>query len=227
MYSLPIRNGVFRVLFQLSFTLLVSILVFFYSALSLTIIWSLAYLFTQKKIFSIAVLFHPLGLIIFTLTNGLRKSVYFSAIWVVFFLVCFLLQFDNHSIFYSLRLSEKTVDLSIIKLDIILTKSKELSIALFVFLILFFKKKKKKKKSSNQKGIGNYQELGSLSNYALMNKRIMFVFISFSLFSSLIMIGKKTPLYVILNSSSNVVISAAWGFQGATSFREFRKDRYH
>lgn len=61
-------------LFHVLFILVTFLLVFFYSGLSLVLLWTMAYIISNKKQFIIASLFHPLGIIFFVLVIVLSKK---------------------------------------------------------------------------------------------------------------------------------------------------------
>lgn len=75
--------------FDLLLIVLVVILTFFYSGLSLVVLWLVAYVYTKKTLFLIGGLFHPLGIVFFVLFLFFY-SLKSLLIFVVLFLFSFL-----------------------------------------------------------------------------------------------------------------------------------------
>lgn len=126
----------------LSILLLVFILCFFYSGLSLVILWLVAFLVTKKNIFIAGALFHPIGLIIYCFTFFvLRVGLLKLFITVLFcFVLFYLLTIQGY--FTSARYDYLRYDISLgnffelmrIVLD---RKANEIFVTLFVVSVCF------------------------------------------------------------------------------------------
>jgi len=174
------------------------ILIFFYSGLSLALLWAIAYFLTRKKIFIIGALFHPIGIIIFLIVSLVINNIK-PLIYVISIFLCFVMIESNFiGFFVSGQLDNANIDLSNLDLlilysDKIITKLSEIKFLVYLLIIYFIFKK---------------------IPFSFKIKYIIVVssMIVFSIFITLYMSNKSTLLYYLYidNNVDNYSIYATW-----------------
>ena len=91
-------NKKISVIYELFLLILLIYLIFFYSGLNLATIWLLAYIFSQRKIFLLGALFHPVSLILYLLTLVIMKRIKHLFFFILIFFFFF---FISNVYFYS------------------------------------------------------------------------------------------------------------------------------
>jgi hypothetical protein len=136
---------------KIVFIFFVSILIFFYSGLSISILYMISFFLTQKKERLLGVLFHPVILFLFPILAFFildKKLIYYLIkLYITFFLYCFLftkyqLQSSFSSDVIKLEIEASTlVDLFVYTYQAKYIEINTIIICLFIFL--FFLKKSK------------------------------------------------------------------------------------
>ena len=185
---------------------LIFIIAFFYSGLSLSLLWALALLKTNEKKFYLGTFFHPVALFIFLMVaiyKGRRDiAVYTSSI--AFFLG--FIFFMNYVAFFTSSVMEPSMlrnevllnSLPTLSLEVIRTKSNEFGIMSVIIFSLFL-----------------FRTFFSsiIDKISVVKVSFLFSLSSFIIFSVLILIlmsNKVTFISVVLTGDSNDVIYISW-----------------
>lgn len=106
-----INSGIIMVVFLLSF---------FYSGLSLTLLWLIALLITKKKIFLMGALFHPVGLVLVTIFILVTRIFLFRYFFMLFIFFITLYMLTAQSFFTSSKLINVRTNLNLNLNDLII-----------------------------------------------------------------------------------------------------------
>lgn len=196
-YGFVTGNRIIDFIVYFLISMLVVVLTFFYSALSLTLLWALAYRFTRNNILVLCCLFHPLSMVIFFVVGG--ASAFYKAFLVYLsFILLIMINYHYGLIeLYSLKKSDKTIDLLSMDFSVIYSKTTEL---IFSFTILIFVKYKLGKPVIKKKA-ANYS-----INKCVVLPTVFILMLALVFFMS----AKKTPINALVFGWDNIVIDAAW-----------------
>lgn len=178
---------------------MICLLVFFYSALSLSILWCIAYYFNRNRVLIIGSVFHPLGVVIYMIINGLKRlPVIFNLllIFLGFHVGYFLL---GSEFFFSLAESNVSLNLLKFDFDVVYSKSKEILFSIG-FILLFGRRMKM---IINKVSV-HFDQVIKVRNIMLVTVFTSFLFVFF------VTIDKDTPLVFLLSGDSNPVFRIAW-----------------
>lgn len=189
---------------QIFIVVSILILSFFYSGLSLVLLWLMALLITRKKIFLIGVLFHPLGLFLGGLLCLFFRSylkgyiIIISVTLISFFLLTSQGYFTSSmidNIRYRLPLSkEETMGLIIFSYE---SKVNELYAMVLILIVAYLSKTKLKRVVHHIKKL-NFPKVTVLSFCFLSIMALNFYFISkerHSLIIDTLSLNISTPIY--------------------------------
>lgn len=173
-------------------------LVFFYSGLSLSLLWSLAYLLSGRKVFLFGAYFHPISfLLFFLITIFTDKKIKYLLYSFIVFIVFIFLQSYVYSFFNVAKLSSwpQYIYMSSITIYIDKVTSKLAEIKMvFLFIIIYF--------------IDRKFSLKHRINYNFITISLM----AFSISVAIYMIPKGSLLYHIYSKQSidNLAIYTTW-----------------
>lgn len=199
------------------FLFMTYLLSFFYSGLSLSFLWGIAYFVSGKRIFLIGLFFHPVGIILYLMITASSKVLKFKYLIIAIFLFLSFVIIETYLIgfFTSGKLINGNVllvDLSEILAysDKLKTKVQEIKF-LFIILLLYLIFKKYK------------------FNFTINYSYIIVMLVCFSLFISVHMLSKPTLLYYLFSEQSidNYAIYISWFDFGVKDLDvEYRDLRY-
>ncbi|MCF6439043.1 hypothetical protein L1077_06340 [Pseudoalteromonas luteoviolacea] len=188
------------------------LLAFFYSGLSLVLLWFLSYLVTKKKVFLIGGLLHPVGIIIFLfgllfLKKDFLRFVFMLTLTLMLFYVSSKFNLLTAASYENFRY-ELTLDSLSTTLSLVFEKKQTELMGLVVILLLSFFAKAKFLASINVLArVYIHKNLLKSSSIFLC---VLFFFA---------MIGSPTLINSFLHFSYNDVIYAAWFDWGAKDLR--------
>ncbi|WP_237287694.1 hypothetical protein [Vibrio floridensis] len=184
-----------------SIMLLTLMLSFFYSGLSLSLLWFLAFYFTRKTIFLIGGVFHPVGFLVFSIgVFFLGRRLVFYCFVVAFIVFCYFYPISNF--YYSEYIGYRyEITLDGVKKLIIFTfdrKFNEMVVFFSIILGAFF---------SRVRLIGNMDFFSRIC-VSRLYFRVVISFFCLSVF--IVMLGKNTLINSVLGFNVNQVIYSSW-----------------
>lgn len=184
-------------------TFIVALSSFFYSALSLTLLWALAFLLTKKKYFLVAILFHPLAAVIFILTSGREVILYIIKFYLLFFSFIYFIGEFNIDWLYSFERSTLSINLYFINnVSLLLRKLLEIIVALVIAVFI------RKETNKEVKGPLNIKTTRKVKHYQMILSLITLSVVS--IITSLYMINKRTVINNIFQDKTSQVINRTW-----------------
>jgi hypothetical protein len=173
-FKILASNGIINFKFKGILNLIILILVYFYSGLSLALLWLLAYFVTGKRFYLIGGLFHPVGIILVAMALMFNKKKITSSFIFILMLISFL---SASFVFLKFNIFSNIIDVENIKfivnfkslIEIIIytyeSKSNEIH-GLIIFVIIFMFK--------NPSG-NIFSNMASKINYKIIMQTAMFL----------------------------------------------------
>lgn len=174
--------------------------VFFYSGLSLALLWGLAYFVSGKKHFLIGMLFHPMGVVLYLLITIFSNKLKIKFIVFTFILFILFVLIDAYvlEIFYcGKQIDNANVHINLRSLDMALLKAKSKLTEVVILFIL----------------MASYVIFKNMKiNFVIHLKYCIVALVMFSTFIVFYMSGKNTLLNAVFikNNISNYAIYNTW-----------------
>ena len=170
--------------------------VFFYSGLSLAILWAAAYSFSHRKLYLLGVLLHPMAVLIFIIIN-IRDSFKIAKVVLIYAICVIANQKAGLYIFFCEKAGDLNIDLTSMDFSRVYSKYSEMSVAI-IFCILRVKV-----------GFSSVTSYKEKTNKKFSPLLALYLCIGVAMVSFL-MIGKRTPIDAYLKSENNLVFSITW-----------------
>jgi len=205
------KGGVEYIIFILTSYMLI----LFYSGLSLSFLWAIAYFLSAKKRFLIGVFFHPVGIVLYVFVTLFSKSLKYKTLFYasIIFLVFIILETYLIGFFTSGKIANASVDL--LNIDMLISysekiKSKTTEIKFLLYILIIYLV------------LYNLKKLIKINLTIFKFNYIVLILACFSmsLTSYMFYKNKKTLLYYIFieNNIDNYSIYTTWFDFGEKNF---------